>query len=96
MVFTSMCLSVGEMVSAGKAFAIGWKTICMYMMTTVDVLAKNTPPPSLPLIQIHCDAENTTTLIQDPVSSAVNCLANANITSAMLEYTSFLFNDVND
>eukprot|EP00122_Pirum_gemmata_P005724 Pgem_evm1s5217 len=90
MVFTSMIISVVDMIKAGKAFTIGWKTIGLYLLTTVLASVQGlvsvlifkrwfTAQPgetkdTRPLIEFHCDEDKNLTLRQFP-NGTVRCVS---------------------
>jgi Na+/H+-dicarboxylate symporter len=103
MVFCTVAISMVDMVAAGKASKIGWKTIGLYLMTTVIAsiigiisIAAFSPffrtsdiaGPGPAVISLGCDAEGS--LLTELADGSVQCLSDATSEDA----TQFIINDI--
>eukprot|EP00122_Pirum_gemmata_P012326 Pgem_evm1s11449 len=109
MIFCSMMLAVIDMVKAGKAVTIGWKTIGLYAFSTciaaleglVIVLIfqrwfsteEEVLDDNSPLFQIFCDEAKN--MIMTNVNGVVNCVAASTTDQTPNNMTTFLFEDLN-
>eukprot|EP00121_Abeoforma_whisleri_P003252 Awhi_evm1s2918 len=104
-----MILAVVDMVSAGKAFTVGWKTLAMYTLTTavaaleglVIVLVfkrwfsnnSSEEEDKVPFFQIFCDEAKSSLFERNDATGVISCVP-LDISASNL--TTFIFHDVND
>jgi len=106
-----MMLAVIDMMKAGKAVSIGWKTIGLYAVGTCAAAIEGLcivlifkrwfsrkeedPESILPLFNIFCDQGKNSILAQNASTGVIECVA-ATAMETMSNVTNFLMDDINN